>query len=357
MAVKFGNRLPMSVSFCDNPVGIDVVLEAKSFPEKSTMRKIEMRVYRTFPTDEYEIITWEPDDDSKAASSYYIDLQCALRALLHDVDIDPNTLRSSDTLPIMLYAVVLGRSYLLNGVWESTITENNGYATGGDAEYTGLYVVRGRLTDAELRQLTEANSWPTKEAPVLLSRKPGMETVCPGAMCVSATMPKSTLVPQIQYDEVGVVTKSAAVVSITTAEQASGVYIDDVQQHMYREFFFINSLGAPETVCARTLETRSVVNETNTFERDPGDFMLDRRGRYITVQQHPSQVQMQMSSGACTAEWAEWWATEFLTARRWWMRMPDKTWQPVRITPKSNEQTIYDMAKSEAPHVDFTVVM
>jgi hypothetical protein len=63
-----------------------------------------------------------------------------------------------------------------------------------------------------------------------------------------------------------------------------------------------------------------------------------------------------MSSGHLPREWAEWWTTEFLMARQWWM-LYKGGYVPVIVEPAKKQTGIYDRTKQQMPSVEFTVTL
>ena len=63
---------------------------------------------------------------------------------------------------------------------------------------------------------------------------------------------------------------------------------------------------------------------------------------------------MKMSSGTVSRAWADWWVTEFLMAKKYWM-FYDGRWLPVTVTPVDDETLVYDRSEQRLPHVDFEV--
>ncbi len=360
MAINFKD-IPLGLHLCDSMVPVGVVVGKNSFPAKSTMRKVELRVYEgdsREPTDRYESISWEPDDDSRANSEYCIDIQHALRAIMGEDTIDPNSLKDKMSLPMKSYFMCLGSSYLLDGKWWDAF-DNNQFVSTGEALGLegGLFCMRGRLSDYERNAIVD--SWITEDRDVTLSRKPEGEVSVSGALHMVSTVSQSML-----YAEgIG---QSAPTLSIKNADDVKGLYLDTVQTQQYVQFLFINSLGVPETVCARMLRRRAMPLEYDSFVREQRvNRVPDSYGAFYGALKAQQHATLDMSSGAVTAEWAEWWATEFLTAKRWWVRMGDRglflddtnmCWRPCVVTSK-NEAVIYDQSKAEASHVDFSVKM
>ena len=130
----------------------------------------------------------------------------------------------------------------------------------------------------------------------------------------------------------------------------------------YVDFLFLNRRGAIETCSGQTLESMGIDVETTQYNRvERPAFQASRSLASIGSGGRRS---WQMSSGYVTREWAEWWTQEFLAprkGRRHWMRYPvgdpAGTYVPVIVEPAKKQTDIYDRAKQQLPHVDFTVTM
>lgn len=122
----------------------------------------------------------------------------------------------------------------------------------------------------------------------------------------------------------------------------------------YTDFLFVNRRGAVETACAQTLEALSIEVNTQQYARVERPSFTP--SRTITARATGGRRSWAMSSGAQTREWAEWWALEFLMARRHWMRYNGR-FVPVTVEPAKKQTGIYDRAKQQMPSVDFTVTL
>lgn len=122
----------------------------------------------------------------------------------------------------------------------------------------------------------------------------------------------------------------------------------------YVDFLFVNRRGAVETCSAVTLEALTVGVTTTQYAR-VGRPSFAAAPSLMAIAQG-GRRSWGMSSGFQTREWAEWWAQEFLLAKQWWMRTGDR-YVPVTVSPSSKDIAIYDSAKQQMPHVDFTVTM
>ena len=141
---------------------------------------------------------------------------------------------------------------------------------------------------------------------------------------------------------------SGSAVKTTTAIVSSG----DFERGEMQQFLFVNSLGVLETVSAFSLESLSygIESEKKNLASAPQYFAKPNR----TTHKTGGRGVFKMSSGTVNREWADWWTTEFLMAKKYWM-MYDGRWLPVTVTPAGDETTIYDKADQRLPHVDFEV--
>ena len=131
----------------------------------------------------------------------------------------------------------------------------------------------------------------------------------------------------------------------------------------YLHFLFVNSLGVFETVSAIMRETMSygITSTTYSQEQAPAYKQQANRRAVSTA----GRGSFEMSSGYVTHEEADWWATEFLTARKHWVRLgverqltdgnwsTSSLWLPVAVTPKDESVTIYNKEERMLPHIDF----
>lgn len=123
----------------------------------------------------------------------------------------------------------------------------------------------------------------------------------------------------------------------------------------YTDFLFVNRRGALETCSAPTKESMDIAVETKTYSRVERPAFRPSRS-LMTVTQGGARRSWQMSSGHVTREWAEWWQTEFVPARQKWM-LYKGAYVPVIVEPAKKSADIYDRARQNMPHVDFTVTL
>ena len=129
----------------------------------------------------------------------------------------------------------------------------------------------------------------------------------------------------------------------------------------YVDFLFINRRGAVETCSGQTLESMGINVKVTQYSRTERPSFAPTRSLMAIGQD--GRRSWQMSSGFVSREWAEWWAMDFMGGKRkqWWMRYPigdaNGTYVPVIVEPAKQTINIYDRAKQNMPHVDFTVTL
>lgn len=138
-----------------------------------------------------------------------------------------------------------------------------------------------------------------------------------------------------------------------TANESSDALRDTAQE--YTDFLIVNRRGAMETCSALTLESMDIASETKRYGRVNRPAFRPKRS-LMNVSQSGPRRSWPMSSGHLTREWLEWWAMEFLPARRHWMLYKGR-YVPVTIEAAKKSTGIYDRAKQQLGSVEFTVTM
>lgn len=131
------------------------------------------------------------------------------------------------------------------------------------------------------------------------------------------------------------------------------IVLRDSQQ--YVDFLFVNRRGAVETCSGLTLEAMNLEVNNKPYARTERPSFKPSRS-LMSVRQGDPRRSWPMSSGYQTREWAEWWTMEFLTSERHWM-LYGGAYVPVIVEASKKSVGIYDRAKQQAPHVDFTVTL
>lgn len=117
-------------------------------------------------------------------------------------------------------------------------------------------------------------------------------------------------------------------------------------------FLFVNSFGVFETISVQARESlgyeivssRKRLSQPPSYAAKPGVIAHKQGGGAV----------WQFSSGYVNAEWADWFATSFLMAKRYWM-LHDNRWLPVAVEPDSDTVMVYDSNDPSLVAVNFSV--
>ena len=324
MAAHFGsNSFPTEFNFIENPIIVHVSSSEFAFPADSTFRQVVIKV------DVHS--TWDGKDstyyfyaDASAGTDLSVDISSALRGAMKGWEPDASTLNISYdkafdcNYPYATFSATLSEKYMQDGIV---------YEIAG-ATREGAYAYYGGLSGYEL--LTFDSHAANFASGMFFTRKPSS-----GELHAVGDISTSSV---ISY---GVVRTHGEVV--TTADFETG----ELQQ-----FLFLNSLGVLETVSAFSRESLAygIGSETKNLASAPSYFAKPNR----TTHKTGGRGKFAMSSGFVTRDWADWWTTEFLMAKKYWM-LYDGRWLPVTVTPADDESTVYNKAEQRIPHVDFDV--
>lgn len=324
MAAHFGsNSFPTEFNFIENPIIVHVSSSEFAFPADSTFRQVVIKV------DVHS--TWDGKDstyyfyaDASAGTDLSVDISSALRGAMKGWEPDASTLNISYdkafdcNYPYATFSATLSEKYMQDGIV---------YEIAG-ATREGAYAYYGGLSGYE--QLTFDSHAANFASGMFFTRKPKS-----GELHAVGDISTSSVI------NAGVVRTHGEV--ITTADFEKG----ELQQ-----FLFVNSLGVLETVSAFSRESLAygIESETKNLASAPSYFAKPNR----TTHKTGGRGKFAMSSGFVTRDWADWWATEFLMAKKYWM-LYDGRWLPVTVTPADDESTVYNKAEQRIPHVDFDV--
>lgn len=117
-------------------------------------------------------------------------------------------------------------------------------------------------------------------------------------------------------------------------------------------FLFVNSYGVFETISVLTREAMSyeVASARHSLSQSPS---YTPKPSIAAYKQGGGAV-WQMSSGYVNRDWADWFASEFLMARHYWMQHDGK-WLPVVVEPDGDTVMVYDSNDPSLMAVNFTV--
>ena len=117
-------------------------------------------------------------------------------------------------------------------------------------------------------------------------------------------------------------------------------------------FLFVNSRGVFETISVLPYESLSyeIVSSRKSLSQLPS---YQPKPNATTHKQGGVAV-WQMSSGFVSRDWTDWYASEFLMAKRYWIHF-DGAWLPVTVEPLSDQVVVYDREDPSLIHVPFQV--
>lgn len=342
MATIASGSYPQEMNFIDNPIVIG--LENFNFPEGAVFRQVVIQVDVSPTYTGASATSYRFTADVTDGSTVWVDISSALRAAMNAWS--PGA-ESVDAAPMVVYPYAMFVSkaweyYMLDGeVYEEASVEQVSSKAyyGGLSQYERMTVV-GHPAD----YLTSGTH---------MSRKPKI----------------GELIKSGGYRTYGYFRGEDFVTSVSrvteSGEDDYGSYlVTDMEDAV--QLLFVNSLGMIEAITAFPRESLSynVEGERKSLVTSPSFRAVPDR----TTTKHGRRPVMEMSSGIVTREWADWWVTEFLMAKRYWVLRgtgrklaTDGTWTeyplwlPCTIMPTDEEVLVYDRAKQELPHVDFTV--
>lgn len=135
---------------------------------------------------------------------------------------------------------------------------------------------------------------------------------------------------------------------VTTTVAAAGTNYSSER----KVFLFVNSYGVFETISVLTNESMSYeVSSTRLALSQPPSYIAKPA---VSTHKQGGGAVWQMSSGYVNCDWADWFASEFLTARQYWM-WHDGKWLPVVVEPDGDTVTVVDRNDPSLLSVNFTV--
>jgi len=129
----------------------------------------------------------------------------------------------------------------------------------------------------------------------------------------------------------------------------------------YADFLFVNRRGAVET-CSALMKEGMAVNMKTDIYALTGKPVFNPERTLMNIPSGGPRRSWSMASGYQTREWAEWWVTEFLAAKRHWMlyKGPGRQaaeYVPVTVKAAKDDNAIYDLSKQQMPSIEFTVTL
>lgn len=334
-----------SFNFINDPVIVEATNETNV--SGSSMHQTVIEVISPLPSGvgESMVAAYTFECETTPGGTVSVDISSALRALIDPKEWNPTVWADKTTIsyPSQEFAVRVYDRYLKDGVivrgadssYPSNASSGTGY--GAKAYLGGL---------SELERYALSNHPTDFYDKLTFSRKPLM----------GERWGKNDLKLTSAYSS-GV---KSTVHHITDAEATlpSG--------HLH--FLFVNSMGVYETVSAVMRESLSYGMEStvHSLVKSPSYQGVPSLATY----KNSPRAGFKMSSGYTTREWADWWTTEFLSAKFYWIKMElnnlyksgnaiswaaNDIWVPCTITSAEEETLIYDRSEQQLPHVDFDV--
>ena len=344
MAVIAANSYPLEFNFIDNPIMVGV--EPLSFDSNSTFRQVVIEVTVTPTFQNAKQSSYKFYADASTGETVWMDISTALRGAMNAWQHDINTVTADDTTfsyPYATFNINVYKKYLLNGsVYEELHESRN-----------GAYAYYGGLTEMERLTFSKhaADIFVNESTPTFyFTRKPSSKG---NGELIETGFYRSYY--YYSYEKKQIFTRLYKPVAANEGKESSdgaGYFWQLPVSGERRQFAFVNSLGVIETIMAQSRESLSYDIESNTkslvttpqYKPNPN----------ITTHKTGGRNKWQMSSGKVNREWADWWVTEFLMAKKFWM-LHNGMWLPVVVTPADDSMEIYNRSENNLPHVDFDV--
>lgn len=355
MATINTTSFPESFNFVGNPIIVEAV--NKTNVSDSSMHQTVIEVIAPLPSSVGETITadYTFECETTPGGTVSVDISSALRAILEPKEWNPLIWAEGYTIsyPTAEFAVRVYDRYMYDGaIYDG---DKSFYPTdaGSGAGY-GAHAFLGKLSDLERYILS--NHPDDFYEYLTFSRKPtsgerwGVGDLQLTSKYNSSTKKVESTVHRITDDE---------------ATLPTG----------HRQFLFVNSMGVYETVSAVMRESLSYTMESTVHSLAQGPTY--KGSPSLSTHKTSPRATLQMSSGYTTREWADWWTTEFLTAKHCWVKMGlngmikqvtnedgtvadislnrDAYWIPCTVTPADEETLIFNRAEQRLPHVNFDV--
>ena len=337
------------LNFAHSPIIVQVV--AGTFPATAYLCKVKLRVACTFllydENGDYTAVTSEHPFSAEAASGQTIpfDISSAIRSALAPFIPDANEILQSGasfTYPFVRYHLYAKDEYMMKNLHYDTPEAIFGGWVNEQPAVNGIGVAGGLSAFERYKTAHFPSEYPINFSD--LTRKPANGEV----YAVGDIITHAYFDTQLKR----VVATNATII------QGMSTYFDGMRRVFgetnadRRLFAFVNAFGVVETVSAlskESLEWESESEETNlsqtpSFHPSPVRTMIQMEG----------MESYGCSSGPQTREWIAWWATEFLSAKKFWM-MIEGLWIPCTIKPTDEKVTIYDKKTQNLQSVDFNV--
>lgn len=287
--------------------------------------------------------------DTGGQSSISFDISSALRSIWADYDFNDEVSKalignSTSIRAYRAYSLEVLTEYIDSTDGEFTQTssgkiEGGRCAIGSFTEWERSIITNETGTDVSYREHSNLRNGDASTKPISSPERVGKNSI-------TSWVDVSTEGTQSSF-YVADVTPEA-----DKEERHAPIVIRDTQK--YQDFLFVNRRGAVETCSALMQEAMGIEVEMKQYSRV--ERPIFQPSRSLLSLSKGGRRSWAMSSGYQTREWVEWWAMEFLTARRWWMLYKGR-YVPVIVKPGKENITIYDKNKQQMSSVEFTVTL
>lgn len=343
MASIAANSYPLEFNFINNPIVLNI--QDMQYPEGATFKQVKVSVVVATNQGSGKTKEYIFGVEVGTSNTVGIDISSALRAEMNKWYPTPDLLQLDDIGEYEIFYYPYATFEV--EVWEEYMLDGEVY-NGNKTKVEKAYAYYGGLSAYERMTIRNvpADYIINKE----LTKKPRS-----GALWGNGDV-------NIQNVLVGYGTEIVGnCVTITDGVLKPGSYY---------HFMFVNSLGVLETCSAVTRESLSYTIESS-------EMSLVTTPKYyaesnITVTKSGNRATLKMSSGYVNRAWADWWTTEFLMAKCYWVRygntkkqilnndgekvwVETPLWLPCTIIPSDEEVSIYNKTEQNLPHIDFEV--
>lgn len=334
--------------FADSPVVIDI--RGLAWPESSPFTVVSVEVLRTDNT-----LAGKFRADANGQSSISFDISAALRAMLNERDFRDEVYDAENAAAGQLnnelwlrsytaYSLRISTEYISDGSFTTTICQDDQ----GRTIIPGGRCLIGGLTEMERHSIrkkadADASYWDNSN--------PNNGDASTKPTTSLERVGRNSITSWVDVDNVGTQSIFFPANASASTPHLPLVIRDTIP---YFDFLFVNRRGAVETCSARMLESMDIEIDTQYLA------LVDRPSffpsRSITARTTGGRRTWSMSSGHQTREWLEWWALEFLMARKHWMYYRGK-FIPVIVEPSKKQIEIHNRAKQEMKSIDFNVLL
>lgn len=311
-----------SFAFAENPMVIEV--SDYSFPQGSSFRQIVVEVEATMSGANSQKHSFSiPIDNSQ--DKVAIDIASSARSVTRQYKYNPPKIKDGEYVEYN-FATIKVTSYIQYMADDGSIMKKQGVSV------SNIYVYFGGLSEHERWCNPDVYPNPYNSALDFDTKPKTNEAYIPVFSTESSFSSRG--------EGLNYVVQTTFMKSTTPS---SGV----------RTILFVNSRGVYETVGVRTRESKEyeLSSETHRGSSTPSY----KPNTEFSVQKVLGPATWHMSSGYVDRIWAEWFVTEFLVARHYWLLDEDGKCLPVVISPAEDAITVYDRNDPTLRDIQFTM--